>query len=150
MGNCLSKFNDKPVTLHTPPLTAGHLKKVVSGIWKNSVKYFASGIHWNYGYERLTQIIKSSLIDVYDRFPLQSFELLDGVPQSLKSIVIKKILYYAILRGCITPFRIIFKHFSSCKDSMIPHTGCTKHKNLMPGSMDSSFSGSRYLYNVIS
>ena len=49
MGNCLSKFNDKPFTLHTPPLTAGHLKKVVSGIRKNSVKYFASGIHRNYG-----------------------------------------------------------------------------------------------------
>ena len=90
MGNCLSKFNDKPFTLHTPPLTAGHLKKVVSGIRKNSVKYFASGIHRNYGYERLAQSIKSRLIDVYDRFPLQSFELLDGVPQSLKSSVIKK------------------------------------------------------------
>ena len=85
MGNCLSKLS-----LYKPPLTAGHLKKVASGIRKNSVKYFASGIHRNYGYERLTQIIKSSLIDVYDRFPLQSFELLDGVPQSLKSSVIKK------------------------------------------------------------
>ena len=76
--------------LYTPQLTAGHLKKVASGIRKNSVKYFASGIHRNYGYERFTQSIKSSLIDVYDRFPLQSFELLDGVPQSLKSSVIKK------------------------------------------------------------
>ena len=27
MGNCLSKFNDKPFTLHTPPLTSGHLKR---------------------------------------------------------------------------------------------------------------------------
>ena len=90
MGNCLSKFNDKPFTLHTPPLTARHLKMLASGIRKNPVKYFASGIHRNYGYERFTQSIKSSLIDVYDRFPLQSFELLDGVPQSLKSSVIKK------------------------------------------------------------
>ena len=78
MGDCLSKFNDKPFTLHTPPLTAEHLKKAASGIPKNSGKYFASGIHRNYGYERFTQSIKSSLIDVYDRFPLQSFELLDG------------------------------------------------------------------------
>ena len=76
--------------LYTPQSTAGHLKKVASGIRKNSVKYFASGIHRNHGYKRLTQSIKSSLIDAYDRFPLQSFELLDGVPQSLKSSVIKK------------------------------------------------------------
>ena len=64
MGNCLSKFNDKPFILHTPPLTKGHLKKVESGIQKNSVKYFASGIHQNHEYERFTQSIKSSLIDV--------------------------------------------------------------------------------------
>ena len=76
--------------LYTPPLTAGHLKKVASSIRKNSVKYFASGIHRNLGYKRLTQSIKSSLIDAHDRFPLQSFELLDGVPQSLKSSVVKK------------------------------------------------------------
>ena len=68
MGNCLSKFNDKPFSLHTPPLTAGHLKKVASGIQKNLVKYFASGVHRNYG----TQSIKSSITDVYDRFPPQS------------------------------------------------------------------------------
>ena len=63
---------------------------MANGIRKNPVKYFASGIHQNYGYERFTQSMKSSLIDVYDRFPLQSFELLDGVPQSIKSSVIKK------------------------------------------------------------
>ena len=72
MGNCLSKFNDKPFTLHTPPLTAGHLKKVGSGIQKNPLKYFTSGVHRNYGYEKFTQSIKSSLMDVYDRFPPQS------------------------------------------------------------------------------
>ena len=44
MENRLSKLNDKPFILHTPPLTAGHLKKVASGIRKNSVKYFASGM----------------------------------------------------------------------------------------------------------
>ena len=90
MGDCLSKLNDKLFTLHTLPLTTGHLKKVLSGIRKNPVKYFASGIHQSYGYERFTQSIKSSLIDVYDRFPLQSFELFDMVPQSIKSSVIKK------------------------------------------------------------
>ena len=76
MGNCLSKFNDKPFTLHTPPLTAGNLKKVASGIRKNSAKYFASGIHRNYGYEKFTQSIKGSLINVYDIFLLQCFELI--------------------------------------------------------------------------
>ena len=71
-------------------MTTGHLKKVTSGTPKNSVRYFASDIHRNHGYERFTQGIKSSLIDVYDTFPLQSFELLDGMPQSLKFSVIKK------------------------------------------------------------
>ena len=72
MGNYLSKFNDKHFILHTPPLTAGHLKKVASGIRNNPVKYFASGVYRNYGYEKFTQSIKSSLMDVYDRFPPQS------------------------------------------------------------------------------
>ena len=72
MGNCLSKFNDKPFTLHTPPLTAGYLKKLASGIRKNPVKSFVSGVHRNHGYEIFTQSIKSSLMDVYDRFPPQS------------------------------------------------------------------------------
>ena len=73
MGNCLSKFNDKPFTLPTLPFTAGHLKKAASGIRKNPVKYFASGVHRNHGYKKLTQSIKSSLMDVYDRFPPQSY-----------------------------------------------------------------------------
>ena len=72
MGNCLSKFNDKSFTLHTPPLTSGYLKKVASVIRYNPVKYFAPGVHRNYEYERFTQSIKSSLMDVYDRFPPQS------------------------------------------------------------------------------
>ena len=101
MESSLSKFNNKPkITLHNSPLTAGNLRKVASGIWKNSVKYFTSGIHQNYGYERFTQSIKSSLIDVYDRFPLQSFEMgsvsIIKVLHSLKSkgLAIKDILCY--------------------------------------------------------
>ena len=70
MENCISKFNDKSFTLHAPPLTSGYLKKV-SGIQKNPLKYFAANVHQKYGYERLTQSIKSSLIDTYDRFPPQ-------------------------------------------------------------------------------
>ena len=77
MGNYLSKFNDISFTFHTPPLTSGHLKKVVSDIQQNPVKYFAMGVHQKYGYKRITQNTKSSLMDVYDRFPSQSFELLD-------------------------------------------------------------------------
>ena len=85
MGNCLSKFNDKSFTLHTPPLTSGHLQKVVSGIRKNPVKYFAYGVHRNHGYEIFTQSIKSSLLmDVCDRFPQQSFGLLNEGTQVIK------------------------------------------------------------------
>ena len=72
MGNCLSEFNDKHFILHTPPLTAGHLKKVASGIRNNPVKYFALGVHLNHGYKKFTESIKSSLMDVYDRFSPQS------------------------------------------------------------------------------
>ena len=75
MENCLSKFNDKSFTLYTPPLTSGHLKKVASGIRNNPVRYFASSVHRNYGYEKFTQSIKSSLMDVYDRFPPQAYNL---------------------------------------------------------------------------
>ena len=72
MGNCIPKFNDKPFTPHALPLTSGYLKKVASGIQKKPLKYFATDVHQKYGYERLTQSIKSSLIDIYDRFPPQS------------------------------------------------------------------------------
>ena len=57
----LSKFNDKDFTLHTTPLTSGHLKNVVSGIRENPVKYFTMGAHQKYGH-----------IDIYDIFPPQS------------------------------------------------------------------------------
>ena len=75
MGNYLSKLNDKPFTLHTPPLTSGLFKKVASGIQNNPIKYFVTCLHRKHGYERFIQSIKSSLMDVYDRFPSQSFEL---------------------------------------------------------------------------
>ena len=82
MGNCLSKFNDdKSFTLFQDrPLTSRHLKRLLSG-----VKRFASGVHKEYGYQKINQSIKSSLMDLYDRFPLQSFELLDGGTQVIKT-----------------------------------------------------------------
>ena len=45
MGNFFSKCINKPFTLHTPPVTSEHLKKAVSDIQKNHVKYFATVIH---------------------------------------------------------------------------------------------------------
>ena len=72
MGNSLSKFNDKSFTFLTPPVTSGHIRKAINGVQKKSVKYFATSVHRNHGYERFPQSIKSSLIDIYDRFPLQS------------------------------------------------------------------------------
>ena len=68
MGNCLSKINDKFFTLHTPPLTSGHLKKVATDIKNNLANYFATGIYSKNGYNSITQIIKSSLMTVYNRF----------------------------------------------------------------------------------
>ena len=58
---------------------------MLSGVQKNRVKYFASGVHKEYGYQKINQSIESSLIDVYDRFPLQSFEILDGGTQVIKA-----------------------------------------------------------------
>ena len=57
------------------PLTSGHLKKVVSGMRNNPVRYYASGVHRNYGYEKFKKIIKGSLMDVYDRFPPQAYNV---------------------------------------------------------------------------
>ena len=92
MGNCLSKFNDKPFILHTPPLTTGHLKKVASGIRKNPVKYFASGVHRNYGYEKFTQSIKSNLWMYMIDFLHNRVR-----PHPLKKEVLK--IFYVILKG---------------------------------------------------
>ena len=61
MGNCLSKFNEKSFTLHTPPLTAGHLKKAASGIRKNPVKYFASAYVEAMGMKDLQKVLKVAL-----------------------------------------------------------------------------------------
>ena len=92
--------------LQDRPLASGHLKKLLSGVRKNRVKYFALDVHKEYEYQKITKSIKSSFIDVYDRFPAQSFELLgwgtqvikasqsfgllDGGTQFIKSSVIKK------------------------------------------------------------
>ena len=73
MENWLSKSNDKPFTLHTPPVTLGYLQKAMSGVQKNPVKYFVTSVHQRHGYERLTQSIESSVIDMYNRFPSQSY-----------------------------------------------------------------------------
>ena len=64
MRNCLSKFNDEPFTLQDTPLSSGHLKRLLYGVQKNRVKYFASGVHKEYGYEKITMKVLSSLIDV--------------------------------------------------------------------------------------
>ena len=78
--NCLSTFNDDRsfTFLQDDPLALGHLKKLLKDVKKVSVKYFASGVHKECWYQKITQSIKSSLMDVYDRFPIQYFELLDG------------------------------------------------------------------------
>lgn len=44
-GNCFTKCDNKPFTLHTSPLTSGHLKKEATGMQKSHVKYFAGDIN---------------------------------------------------------------------------------------------------------
>ena len=67
------------VTTTSPPLPS-HFCLVL-----NKHKNIASGVHKEYGYQKTIQSIKNSLIDVYHRFPLQSFELLDGGTQVIKT-----------------------------------------------------------------
>ena len=96
MGNCLSKFNERPFILHTPPLTAGHLKKVASGIRKNPVKYFASGVHGKtIGMKNLHKVLKvASWIYMID------FLHNRVRPHSLRKSVSK--IFYVILKGWST------------------------------------------------
>ena len=61
MGNCLSKFNDKSFTLHTPPLTSGDLKKAVRGIQKNPVKYFGLSVIKTMDMKDLHKVLKVAL-----------------------------------------------------------------------------------------
>ena len=53
-------------------------------------KVFVTGVHQKYGHEMFTQSIKNSPIDIYDRFPSQSFELLDEGASVIKASVIKR------------------------------------------------------------
>ena len=66
-------------------MASGDLEKLLNGVRKNRVKYFASGVHKEYGYQKMNQNIKSSLMGVYDRFTLQSFDLLNGGTQFIKA-----------------------------------------------------------------
>ena len=57
------------------PLASRYLKKTLNGMQKSYVKYIASGMQKDSVNHLLyTHSIKSSLIDIYDRFPLQFFE----------------------------------------------------------------------------
>ena len=82
-----------------PPLTVGHLKKVASGIQKNSVKYFASGIHRNYGHEKLHKVLKVALW-------LYMMDFLHNrtSPHPLKKEVSK--IFYIILKRLNTTSRL--------------------------------------------
>ena len=46
----------------------------MSVVWKNPVKFFATGIRRNFIMEYLGLLKKASLLDIYDRLPPQSFE----------------------------------------------------------------------------
>ena len=71
MGNSLSKCNNETFTTDTTPLVSGQLKKVVTGMQENRVKYFATGIHQPHLHWIFKQSFKINLRNVYDRFPPQ-------------------------------------------------------------------------------
>ena len=58
MGNSLSKCNNETFTTDTTPLVSGQLKKVVTGMQENRVKYFATGIHQPHYIGYLSRVLK--------------------------------------------------------------------------------------------
>ena len=49
------------------PITSGHHKKLVGGLDKSHVKFFAAGVT-KYSCIRPTQSVRSRFMNVYDRF----------------------------------------------------------------------------------
>ena len=75
MGNCLSKCDNEPFHAHYwTPVTPGHLKDVISGVWKNRVKFLVKGIHRNPIIDYLGLSKNASLLNIHGRFPPQSFQ----------------------------------------------------------------------------
>ena len=73
MGNCLSNCNDESFSpsCHWTPVTSGRLKKLERGKRKDPVKCFATRLHPNPMMEYLRLLTKASVLNIYDRFPLQ-------------------------------------------------------------------------------
>ena len=69
MGKSLLKCN-KLLTINALPITSGYNK---SGI-QQTVKNFKASTIQKCEYTKTTQRIESILTDVYDKFPLQSFD----------------------------------------------------------------------------
>ena len=78
----LWKCANKPFTHHTPPQTLGHFQKVVRGIQKNHVKYFAAGIHQIMKMKDLYRMLRVD-VNLYNIFFSQFFEWCVGVAQNI-------------------------------------------------------------------
>ena len=74
MEKCISKLNNKVfLFVCMKPITSGHHKKLVGGIDKSPVKFFAAGVQ-KHSCIRPTQSVRSRFMNVYDRFSSQSFK----------------------------------------------------------------------------
>ena len=73
MGNCPSKSKDEPFAIAMTPLTSAYLKKAWNGMQKTLCKVYCKQHVETWCKSIFTQSFKSSLIAVYDRFSLQSF-----------------------------------------------------------------------------
>lgn len=88
----------------TKLVMSGHLKKLVSGIEKYHVKTFATNIQ-KYNCIKPTQSIKSGLIDEYDRFAPESFNLGIKIIKMISSyqpmVLCMQLLTAAIRKMCL-------------------------------------------------
>ena len=74
MGNCPLKSKDEPFAIAMTPLSSGYLKKAWNGMQKTLCKVYCQQHVETWCKSIFTQSFKSSLIAVYERFSLQSFD----------------------------------------------------------------------------
>lgn len=67
-GNHFLKPGNKYFTFRKPLLTLRYFKKTISGVQKGHARFFSNFIRQGHGCERFAKYMKSSFIDLYNRF----------------------------------------------------------------------------------